>query len=62
MFIIGSLPVAGPLIFPIKQLYQSLGKHFLQISQQDNIVLTMIVDPALITFLGVLALNFARIP
>ena len=31
MFLIGDLCVAGPLIFPVKQFYQPLGKYFLKI-------------------------------
>ena len=59
MFLIGDLPVAGPLIFPVKQLYQAFWQYFFQASQQDNVILPVIVDPALITRFGVLTLDLA---
>src|SRR3712207_3937331 len=62
MLFISGMLVLCPLIFPVKQLYQSLGKHLLQISQQDNIILPMIVYPALITRFGVVTLNLTGFP
>ena len=62
MLFIGSMLVICPLIFSVKQFYQPLGKDSFQVPQQYDVILAMIVYPALITFFGVLTLNFACFP
>ena len=44
------MSVISPLIFTVEKLYYTLGQYTFKTSQKNNVVLPMIVDPALIAF------------
>ena len=53
---VGHVLIACPLIFAVEPFYHSLGKDFLEVAQQDDVILAMEVNPAGIAALGMLAL------
>ena len=62
MLPVGGATVVCPPVFAVEQLYQTFGKGFLQVPQQDDVVLPMIVDPAPVAFLGMATLDFTGLP
>ena len=54
---VGVILIACPLIFAVEPFYHFLGDDILEVAQQDDIILTMEVNPAGIAILGILALH-----
>ena len=53
---VGVVLVACPLIFAVEPFYHLLGDDFLEVAQQDDVILAMEIDPAGVAVLGILAL------
>ena len=54
---VGVILIACPLIFAVEPFYHLLGDDFLEVAQQDDIILTMEVNPAGVAVFGILALH-----
>ena len=61
MFLICLLGICLPLILAVDLLNEPLGQQTLEVAHQDDVVLAVEVDPAVVTLLGVLALSLARL-
>ena len=61
MFLICLLGICLPLILAVELLNEPLGQQTLEVAHQDDVVLAVEVDPAVVTLLGVLALSLARL-
>ena len=57
MFSIGLLGVCRPQIRPVKLFYEPFGQQSLKVSHEDDVVLAMEVDPAVVTVTRVVALS-----
>lgn len=57
MFAIGLLRVCRPLIWTVDLLNEPFGQHSLKVAHEDDVILSVEVDPALIAVLGILALG-----
>lgn len=56
MFSVGLLRVFRPLVRAVELLNEPLGEQSLEIAHQDDVVLSVEVDPAVVAFLRVVAL------
>ena len=56
MFSVGLFRVCRPLVRAIELLNEPLGEQSLEIAYQDDVVLSVEVDPAVVAFLRMVAL------
>ena len=54
---IGGVATVRPLIFAVEKLDQSFGKHLFEVSQKDDVVFPMVVDPAVVAGVRIAALR-----
>ena len=57
MFSIGCLRVCSPLVLAVKLFNKPFGQQPLKIANEDNVVLAVEVNPALVTVTGVVTLG-----
>ena len=56
---IGLFRILGPAVFAVDHLNKGLRDKFLQATKNDNIILTMEIDPAAVAFAAIAALQFS---
>ena len=56
---IGLLGVCRPLIWAVELLNKPLGQQSLEVAHEDDVVLTVEVDPAVVAVTGIVALRLA---
>ena len=57
MFSIGLLGVCRPLVLTVELFDEPFGQHSLKVTHKDDVVLSMEVDPAVVTVTGIVALR-----
>ena len=57
MFMICLLGICLPLILAVELLNEPLGQQTLEVTHQDDVVLAVEVDPAVVAVLGILVLS-----